>query len=123
MLPAEAVEDRFFRALLDGDTTALGDLVTDDFVLVDIISGGVAHRADFLEAFRRGRLTFSRVDLVERFTRLHGDVAVIVGRTELAGDHGGSCFAVSSRYTHVLVGSGGGQWRLKSGQGTPVLDG
>ena len=65
-------------------------------------------------------VTFDGVDVVERQTRRHGDTAVIVGRTEMSGAFGGSAFALSSRYTHVLVRGDDTRWRLVSAQGTRI---
>ena len=122
MTAVEAAEDSFFTALLAGDATELGELIAADFTIVDVISGAVADSAAFLGAFRRGLLSFSRVELVDRFTRLYGDVAVIVGRTEMAGTLDGDDFAVSSRYTHVFVLGGDGRWRLVAAQGSRIVD-
>jgi hypothetical protein len=36
---AQAAEDRFFGALLAGDATRLGRLITADFAIVDVFSG------------------------------------------------------------------------------------
>jgi ketosteroid isomerase-like protein len=118
----QAAEDRFFAALRAGDTAQLADIVTDDFVIVDVFSGAVTDRASFLEAFRRGLLTFSRLELFERFTRLHGDVAIIVGRTEMGGAYDGALFTASSRYTHVLAFGSDRRWRLATAQGTRISD-
>jgi ketosteroid isomerase-like protein len=122
MTAVEAAEDSFFTALLAGDATVLGELIAADFTIVDVISGAVADRAAFLGAFRRGLLSFSRVQLLDRFTRLYGHVAVIVGRTEMAGDLDGADFAVSSRYTHVFVSSDDGRWQLVAAQGSRIVD-
>lgn len=46
---------------------------------------------------------FTRVEVIERLTRLHGKLGIIVGRTEMAGAHVQANLAVSSSYTHVLV--------------------
>jgi ketosteroid isomerase-like protein len=119
---AQAAEDSFFRALLAGDASQLGRLITADFAIVDVFSGAVTDRASFLEAFRRGLLTFSRLEVVERFTRLHGDVAIIVGRTEMGGAYDGAPFTASSRYTHVLAFGSDRRWRLATAQGTRISD-
>jgi ketosteroid isomerase-like protein len=119
---AEATEDRFFEALLAGDATRLAHVITADFAIVDVFSGAVTDRGSFLEAFRRGLLTFSRLELIERFTRHYGDVAIIVGRTEMAGAYGGTSFTAASRYTHVLVLGSDRRWRLANAQGTTISD-
>ena len=119
---AELAEDRFFAALVDGDVEALAALLTEDFLIVDVLSGGVADRATLLGAFRDGLLAFERVDVVERVARRYGDTVVIVGRTEMAGSFGGAGFTTASRYTHVIVRTPDGTWRLASAQGTQIAE-
>lgn len=119
---AEHAEDRFFDALAAGDAGRIEDLLHDDFLIVDIMTGGVADRASFVAALRDRIVAFDRVELVERHTRRYGDSAVIVGRTEMSGTFGGAPFAAASRYTHVLVRDGDDRWRLASAQGTRIAD-
>jgi ketosteroid isomerase-like protein len=119
---AELAEDRFFAALLAGDADELEELLSDDFLIVDVMSGSVAGRAPFIAALRDGSLKFDRITLVERGTRRHGDTAIIVGRTDMAGSFGEASFAATSRYTHVLLREGTGRWRLVSAQGTRTAD-
>jgi hypothetical protein len=42
-----ATEDVFFRALEQGDVARLGSVLSDDFLIVDVMRGGTAGRADF----------------------------------------------------------------------------
>jgi ketosteroid isomerase-like protein len=119
---AERAEDRFFDALAAGDVARIENLLHEDFLIVDVMSGGVADRASFLAALRDQLVAFDRVQLVERAGRRYGDSAVIVGRTEMSGTFGGAPFAAASRYTHVLVCDGDDRWRLVSAQGTQILD-
>ena len=119
---AEHAEDAFFAALRSGDADALEDLVGEGMRLVDVNSGMVVERAGFLDALRERALAFDRIDLVERATRRHGDTAIIVGRTEMAGSFAGTGFSVSSRYTHVFVRGHDERWRLVNGQGTLIAD-
>jgi ketosteroid isomerase-like protein len=122
MTAVQAAEDSFFTALLAGDDRALGELIAADFTIVDVISGAVADSEAFLGAFRRGLLSFSRVELVDRFTRFYRDTAAIVGRTEMAGTLDGADFAVSSRYTHVFALGDNRRWRLVAAQGSKIVD-
>ncbi len=117
----EQTEDRFFAALLAGDADRIAEHLDAGFLLVDVSSGAVSDHAGLVAALRDGALAFTRLDLVERTTRLYGDAAVVVGRTSMAGSLAGTPFAVASRYTHVFV-RGDGDWRLVSGQGTPILE-
>ena len=117
----EDAEDRFFAGLLAGDAGIVEERLDPGFLLVDVSTGAVIDRAALVAALLDGDLDFDRLDLVERGTRVYGDVAIVVGRTSLAGSFAGTPFAVASRYTHVFVRAGEGDWRLASGQGTPIV--
>jgi ketosteroid isomerase-like protein len=119
---AEHADDAFFNALVAGDVDRIDSLLTDDFVIVDVISGAVADRAAFIGAIRDGLLVFERVHLVERLTRRHDDTAIIVGRTEMSGSFGEAPFAAASRYTHVLLRDADRRWRLATAQGTRIVE-
>lgn len=118
----EATEDLFFAALRSGDAARVDEHLDERFHLVDVNSGSVSERTPFVEALRSGALVFDRLDLVERATRAYGDSAVVIGRTSMAGSLTGTPFAVASRYTHVFVRRDSGEWRLASGQGTPIVE-
>ena len=119
---AELAEDQFFDALCAGDVERVDQLLAQDFLIVDVISGRVVDRAAFIAALRDRLLEFARVDLVERCTRHYGETALIVGRTEMSGSFDAVTFVAASRYTHVLVRERDGRWRLVSAQGTRIVD-
>ncbi|HLN78241.1 MAG TPA: DUF4440 domain-containing protein [Nocardioidaceae bacterium] len=116
-----ARDESFFDALLAADVDALDDLLADDFLIVDVLMGQVAHRDDLLGAMSTGALKFAEVTRypAERGVRHHDSVAVVVGRTRMAIHHPGGEVTVGSRYTHVYV-HGSGRWSLMSAQGTPI---
>jgi ketosteroid isomerase-like protein len=119
---AELAEDQFFEGLVTGDVERIEELLADDYLIVDIMSGSVADRAGLIAALRDRIIVFDRVQLVERATRRYGDTAVIVGRTEMSGSLQDASFAAASRYTHVLIRESDGHWRLASAQGTRIAD-
>ena len=119
---AELAEDRFFGALLASDLEQLERLLTNDFLIIDVMSGATTDRASFIAAFNQRALLFDRIDVVERLSRRHGDTVIIVGRTQMAGSFNAAPFAAASRYTHVLVRERDGQWQLANAQGTPIVD-
>jgi ketosteroid isomerase-like protein len=119
---AERAEDRFFDALVAGDVEQVEEVLAEDFLIVDIMSGGVVDRPSFIAALRDRVVDFERVRLVERLTRRHGDTAIIVGRTEMSGSFAGASFAAASRYTHVFLRERDDRWRLASAQGTRIVD-
>ena len=118
-----ASDEAFFEALLAADPTALADLLTDDFVIVDVMSGGVTDRAALLDAVASGVLRFVDIvrDSAEASVRTRAGVAVVVGRTEMTMRFGPDTVTAGSRYTHVFVEESG-RWRLLSAQGTPLAD-
>ena len=117
----EAADRRFFAALTGADADALRDALSDDFVLVDVFSGSEVPKSALVDLIGGGALRFESVEQVESRVRVYGDVAVIRGRTRMAGAYEGSAWSVNSRYTHVFVSSGG-EWRLVAAQGTQIAE-
>jgi ketosteroid isomerase-like protein len=120
-----AVESRFFDALVHGDLDALGDVLAEDFLIVEVMAGSVVSRADFMRFLAARQVTFESVTSFpeEAVVRGYGPTAVVVGRTEqrlrLADDQ---IVQVASRYTHLYASDGNQRWRLASAQGTPISE-
>ncbi|MFO1475307.1 MAG: nuclear transport factor 2 family protein [Verrucomicrobiota bacterium] len=112
-------DKQFFEALIAADTRLLDRLLTDDFILIDVMSGSEIAKPEFLAAVSSGQLRFEAIEAFENRVRLYQATAIINGRTQMKGQLAGAPFAANSRYTHVFVQEGGA-WRLASGQGTPV---
>jgi ketosteroid isomerase-like protein len=115
-----ATEGKFFKALLAGDITALGALLTDDFMLIDVLSGSEFPRDRLLSAFESNEIHFDLVEGSATRVRFYGSAALVTGQTRMVGVAAGSRFAVRSRYTHVYAELAG-EWRLVSAQGTPIV--
>jgi len=118
MNPAEA-DHQFFRALIAADTRALDDLLADDFVLIDVMSGAEIGKNAFLGALGAEQVKFNSIEPSENRTRLYGNMAIVTGRTEMAGQFLNSPFTLRSRYTHVYVAPEG-KWHLATAQGTQI---
>jgi ketosteroid isomerase-like protein len=117
------LDQDFFDVLTAGDVGRLGELLTDDFLIVDINSGSVATKADLVGAVTSGALTFPAIEAfpAEAVVRQYGDVAIIVGRTGMNfTTDDGATFSAGSRYTHVWVVDPAGRWQLASAQGTQI---
>jgi len=116
-----AAEAEFFAALVQGDSDALEDVLADDFIMVDVLSGSTIEKSLLISAIDSGELEFEEItaDEVDRSVRLYGGTAVVIGSTRMNGRYAGTPFAANSRYTHVYV-SHSGQWRMASAQGTPI---
>jgi len=113
----EAVEQAFFTALVEADVAALGQILADDFLLIDVMTGSEVTKSALLDVLRSGHVLFDQIERVEYLVRLYGTTAVITGRTEMHGRFDMQPFQASSRYTHVFVDDGL-QWRMVSAQGT-----
>ena len=119
----ERADDRFFAALLAADVAELDNLLAADFLLVDVVGGAVVERSAFIATVGSGLLSLSTIRVLERRTRRHGDTAIVVGRTQMAGSFEGAQFEAASRYTHILVRGPEQEWRLVNAQGTRIADG
>jgi ketosteroid isomerase-like protein len=115
----EAVEQQFFIALIEADVSALDQILADDFLLIDVMTGSEVAKSALLEVVGAGQLHFERIDRMEHRVRVYGTTAVITGRTEMGGRFGEQRFDARSRYTHVLVDDSG-RWRMVSAQGTQI---
>lgn len=115
----EDADQSFFTALRAGDGTALAALLTDDFVLIDVMRGGEVARADLIGAVGAGQLCFDAIDVVSSRVRTYGSTAVVTGETRMRGRFGDAGWSAHSRYAHVFVEQDG-RWRLASAQGTQI---
>jgi ketosteroid isomerase-like protein len=114
-----AAERRFFAALVEGDASSLEDVLADDFLLIDVMSGSEIPRAAMLDVLRSGQLKFLSIEPAEARVRRYGQTAVITGRTEMKMSFDGNTIETRSRYTHVFVEQDG-RWRMVSAQGTQI---
>ena len=116
-----ACDESFFTALLAADLELLGTILADDFLIIDVLSGQVAHREELLDAISSGQLRFAEVTrhAGERSVRRRDSAAVVAGWTRMVVRYRGDEVTVQSRYTHVYTRENG-RWRLMSAQGTPT---
>jgi ketosteroid isomerase-like protein len=114
-----AAEERFFDALVRADGGALEGALTEDFLIIDVMTGSEAPGAALVSLLGSGQLRFDSVERIASRVRRYGTAAVVTGETRMQGRYAERPFAVHSRYTHVYVHDGTG-WRLASAQGTPI---
>jgi ketosteroid isomerase-like protein len=117
-----ASEDRFFQALLGGDRAALENVLTPDFLMIDVMTGSEIPGPVLAGLIGSRQLVFERVDRIDARVRIYGAAAVVTGQTRMQGRYDEQGFGAHSRYTHVYV-SGVKGWQLASAQGTPIAAG
>lgn len=113
------IDKRFFAGLIAGDAQGLDPILTEDFILIDVMSGTVIPKPAFLAFIGAGEIKFESIEPAEKRVRLYQTTAIVTGRTQMKGKLGDAPFAASSRYTHVLVEQRG-EWLLATAQGTPI---
>jgi len=114
-----AAEDRFFAALLEGDGGALHELLTPDFVLVDVMTGSEIPGSVLEHLVAARQLVFERIERIDSRVRAYGSAAVVTGQTRMRGRYQEQSWSAHSRYTHVYVADNDG-WQLASAQGTAI---
>src|SRR5216683_870248 len=112
-----AAEPRFFAGLLESNVEALDRLLTDDFLLIDVMGGSEIPKAVLLDVIRSGQLKFETIERLDSRVRFYQTTAVVTGSTRMSGHFGATPFGAHSRYTHVFVEQQS-KWRLVAAQGT-----
>ena len=116
-----AVDRQFFTWLAEANVRAVDELLTNDFLLIDVMRGGEIPKAALLAALTSGDLEFESIEPADVRCRAYPNTVIVTGRTKMRIKYQQTRAAVHSRYTHVYIMIDG-QWRLAAGQGTPIQD-
>jgi ketosteroid isomerase-like protein len=114
-------DKEFFDALLEANHATLDRLLVEDFVIVDVMSGGENNKSALLDALRSGRLKFLAIKPADTRLRVYGNTAVVNGRTLMMMSFDNAPVTVKSRYTHVYVVVAD-RWQMVAAQGTPIVE-
>ncbi|WP_177176712.1 nuclear transport factor 2 family protein [Faunimonas pinastri] len=120
-----AADQAFFTALQAADSDSLNALLSDDFILVDVLSGSTIPKSVLVGFVGAGDLVFNEIerdpgDLIQRD---YEGLTIIIGRTRMNMTYEGETFTAESRYTHVLIEDFELGWQLVSAQGTLIPSG
>ena len=113
------VERKFFSALIEGNSTDLDHLLSDDFLLIEVLTGGEITKETLLAALSSGQLKFEEINPIESRLRLYHRAALVTGMTRMNGRFADAPFVLLSRYTHVYA-QRQDEWHLVSAQGTQI---
>lgn len=117
-----AVEREFFTALIEANIEKLGEVLADDFVLIDVMRGDEVSKSSLLDVLGSRQLKFASIEPADSHVRVYDQTAIITGRTRITGHFGEIAFSVKSRYTHVFIEQET-RWRMVSAQGTQIVEG
>jgi uncharacterized protein (TIGR02246 family) len=101
---------RVCEAYERGDIEALQELLTEDFTLTNS-TGTVTTRVDDIELARTGAVDYDVFMNKDMKARLHGDAAIVTGRTIVKGNSGKNAFDAEFQFTDTLVLQDG-RWRV-----------
>lgn len=112
------LEDRRYQAMIDGDTKALDELLSDD-VIYTHSNASVDTKVSYLERLRTGELVYHSLEHTTDSVVSRPGV-VIIGGTMTGSIHmHGVAKSLNSRVAAVWVAVDG-RWRLAAFQPTPV---
>jgi hypothetical protein len=111
---------RFEHAQIAGDATALEELVSADYVLVNA-DGAVESRRQFIADWTAADFDPDPVTVRDPIRLLWRDGAALGGLVTLTGSQAGERFSVTFRYLDLWQRRGG-RWQVIRGQATRVTD-
>lgn len=116
----EALEERRYEAMVEGDLTELDRLLGPE--LVYIHSSAIADNKDqYLESLRSGDIRYQRFERSDVRIHVFGDAtAAISGRIKIWLELHGQQRVLDNLFTNLWVREAGGPWRFVSWQSTPV---
>ena len=115
----EQLEEVFRTAMLDGDATALGSLLADDYIGITA-SGTLQTKDNLLAELRSGKVRFTVLNISDRKIRFYGTTALVTCRAEIRGTTPEGAVSGFDRYTRVYVRQSGGGWKIVSFEASPI---
>ena len=115
----ETVSAAWERAMVSNDAGAIGQFMTDDWVIVS--ATGITKKDDFLAVVASGDLTHESFKGNIVSVRAYGDTAVVTGRVTNNGTYKSQRFSADEWTTDVFV-KRDGQWRCVHSHITAVKE-
>lgn len=103
----QALYDAMYKAMISKDTTVLGDIISEDSVLVHM-TGHRQPKKEYLSEIASGTLNYYSVDTDSLEITVNGDSARMIGR---------------SRVNAAVYGGGRHTWRLQMDSQLRKIDG
>ena len=98
---------------LNSDADGIARGVMEDYTLTNSM-GKITTRADDIGEARKNDPKYEIFENYDMKVRLHGDTAVVTGKTHTKGVSGGKPFDFQFQFTDTFV-KDGGRWRLLAG--------
>src|SRR5262249_36240578 len=82
-----SVERQIFRSLI-GNQVALDHLMSDDSLLIDVLSGSEVTKSELLDVLKSGQLRFEDIEPLNSRVRFYNGTAIVTGSTKMTGHFG-----------------------------------
>jgi ketosteroid isomerase-like protein len=103
------LENAFAEAIVNNDLEGIGQLVADDWIIIDP-TGKIVDRTRFFELIKSGVLTHDIMESEDLRVRVYKDSAVVTAVTRTKGKFMGQDFSTQERATDVFV-KRDGRWQ------------
>jgi ketosteroid isomerase-like protein len=115
----EQMEQAWRSAELNGNVDAMGKLLSDDFVGINM-SGQVVTKMQLLDRMRRRRTVLTKLDLDDVHVKLIGQTAIVTSLANVEGTNEGVAMHGNYRYTRVYTRTATGAWQITNFEATRV---
>lgn len=113
-------DDRRFEAMRKGDWAALDAALADELTYVHSTARQET-KAEHIANLRAGKPHYRGIAPRDRTARVHGDVGLVTGVSEMHVERDGKDTRFTVRYLAVYKNTGG-RWRMIAWQSTRVPD-
>jgi ketosteroid isomerase-like protein len=116
----DQLEEDWRTALLHRDASALGALLSDDYIGISP-NGTLQSKDETLENLRSGALHVTELTLFDRKVRFYGQTALVTSRAEITATTPNGELNGSYRYTRVYAKDSHGAWKVVSFEASRIL--
>jgi len=112
------IEQKIVKAWLNGDRKTIESILAPDWSVIDL-TGRVLTKAQVLQELGSGERKIESGSVDDLKVRAFGKIAIVTGRSVLAGTYQGNRVSVVLRFTDVFAKREDG-WQVVASQGTQV---
>lgn len=112
------LEHKLVKAWIAGDRGTVDSILAADWSVIDL-TGHVLTRTQVMQELGSGDRRIESGSVDELNVRVFGDIAIVTGRSVLAGSYQGKRASVVQRFTDVFARRDG-RWQVVASQGTQV---
>ena len=102
----KSLEEARNQAVLHGDVAALDRMTSDDYTFITL-RGELRTKSDVLKGFASGSFHYESRQISDLKVRVHGDTAIVTGRSVQKGMENGKDYSGDYRFTRVYVRENG----------------